>query len=72
MKQSTTSSSSAGIAIDSEESKAIDDVAAMIETPAEDISLDLDSEELHYLRQETNRSTLGVSWDYLGWIYRSS
>ena len=62
MKQSTTSSSSVGIAVDSEESKAIDDVAvieernavndvvAVIETPAEDITLNLDSEELHYLR----------------------
>jgi hypothetical protein len=29
MKQSTTSSTSAGIAVDSEESKAIDDVAAI-------------------------------------------
>ena len=80
MKQSTTSSSS----VDSEESKAIDDVAvieernvvndvvAVIETPAEDITLNLDSEELHYLCQETNRPTLGVNWDYLGWVYRSS
>jgi hypothetical protein len=61
MKQSTTSTSSAGIAVDSEESKAIDDVTvieerhvvndvvAVIEAPAEDITLDLDSEELHYL-----------------------
>ena len=48
MKQSTTSSSSAGIAVDSEESKAIDDVAEVIEKPAEDITLNLDSEELHY------------------------
>ena len=75
MKQSTTSTSSAGIAVDSEESKAIDDVTvieernvmndvvAVIEAPAEDITLDLDSEELHYLCQETN---------YLGWVYRSS
>ena len=67
MKQSTTLSSSAGIAVDSEESKAIDDmtvieernvvndVVAVIEKPAEDITLDLDSEELHYLCQETNR-----------------
>jgi hypothetical protein len=82
MKQSTTSTSSAGIAVDSEESKAIDDVTvieernvvndvvAVIEAPAEDI--DLDSEELHYLCQETNRPTLGVNWDYLGWVYRSS
>ena len=42
----TTSSSSAGIAVDSE-----------------DITLNLDSEELHYLCQETNRPTLGVNWD---------
>jgi len=60
MKQSTTSTSSAGIAVDSEESKAIDDVTvieernvvndvvAVIEAPAEDITLDLDSEELPY------------------------
>ena len=80
MKQSTTSSSSAGIAVDSEESKAIDDVAvieertvvndvvAVIETPAEDIALNLDLEELHYLSQETNRPILGVNWDYLGWV----
>ena len=59
-------SSSAGIAVDFEESKAIDDVAvieernvvndvvAVNETPAEDITLKLDSEELHYLCQETN------------------
>ena len=84
MKQSTASSSSAGIAVDSEESEAIDDVAvieernvvndvvAVIKTPAEDITLDLDSEELHYLFQETNRPTTGVNWDYLGWVYRSS
>jgi hypothetical protein len=70
MKQSTTSSSSAGIAVNSDESKAIDDVTvieernvvndevAVIEAPAEDISLDQDSEELHYLCQETNRPTL--------------
>ncbi len=55
MKQSTTSSSSARIAVDSKDSKAIDDVAdieernvvndvvAVIETPAEDITLNLDS-----------------------------
>ena len=84
MKQSTASSSSAGIAVDSEESEAIDDVAvieernvvndvvAVIKTPAEDITLDLDSEELHYLFQKTNRPTIGVNWDYLGWVYRSS
>ena len=52
------SSSSAGIAVDSEKSKAINDVAVIdernvanevvgvIETPAEDITLNLDSEEL--------------------------
>ena len=80
MKQSITSSSSAAIAVDSEESKAIDDVAvieernvvndvvAVNETPAEDITLILDSEELHYLCQETNRPTLGVNWDYLGFF----
>ena len=84
MKQSTTPSSSAGIVVDSEESKEIDDVAVIeernavidvivvIETPVEDITLNLDSEELHYLCQETNRPTLGVDWDYLGWIYRPS
>ncbi len=84
MKQSTTSTSSAGIAVDSEESKAIDDVTvieernvvndvvAVIEAPAEDITLNLDLEELHYLCQETNRPTLGVNWDNLGWVYRSS
>ena len=78
MKQSTTSTSSAGIAVDSEKSKAIDDVTvieernvvndvvAVIEAPAEDITLDL---ELHYLCKETNRPTLGVDWDYLGWAY---
>ena len=38
----------------------------------EDITLDLDSEELHYLCQETNRPTLGVNWDYLGLVYLSS
>ncbi len=87
MKQSTTSTSSAGIAVDFEESKAIDDVTVIeernvvndvvavitvIEAPAEDITLDLDSEGLHYLCQETNRPILGVNWDYLGWVYRSS
>ncbi len=61
MKQSTTLSSSAGIAVDFEESKAIavieernvvNDVVAVNETPAENITLNLDSEELHYLCQE--------------------
>jgi len=47
-------------------------VVTVIEVPAEVITLDLDSEELHYLCQETNRPTLGVNWDYLGWVYRSS
>ena len=50
----------------------MNDVVAVIETPAEDITLNLDSDELHYLCQETNRPTLGVNWDYLGWVYRSS
>ena len=49
-----------------EERNVVNDVVA------EDITLDLDSEELHYLCQETNRPTLGVNWDYLGWVYRSS
>jgi hypothetical protein len=55
MKQSTTSSSSAGITLDSDESKAIDDVAvieernavndvvAVNETPAADITLILEA-----------------------------
>ena len=51
---------------------AVNDVVAVNEAPAEDITLILDSEELHYLCQETNRPTLGVNWDYLGWVYRSS
>ena len=80
MKQSTTPSSSAGIVVDSEESKEIDDVAVIeernavidvivvIETPVEDITLNLDSEELHYLCQATNRPTLGVNLDYLGFF----
>ncbi len=87
MKQSTTSSSSGGIAVDYEEimwlsskllmiwlssKNAVNDVVAVNEAPAEDITLILDSEELHYLCQETNRPTLGVNWDYLGWVYRSS
>jgi hypothetical protein len=46
MKQSTTSSSSAGIAVDSKESTAIDVVNDVV---AEDITLYLDSVELHYL-----------------------
>jgi hypothetical protein len=55
-----------------EEMNVVNDVVAVIEAHAEDITLDLDSEELHYLCQETNQPTLGVSWDYLGWVYRSS
>ena len=47
----------------------MNDVVAVIEAPAEDITLDLDSEELDYLCKETNRPTLGVDWDYLGWAY---
>jgi len=35
-----------------EERNAVNDVVAVIEAPAEDITLDLDSEELHYLCQE--------------------
>jgi len=46
-----------------EERNVVNDVVAVIETPAEDITLNLDSEELHYLCQETN---------YIGWVYRSS
>ena len=46
----------------------MNDVVAVIEAPAEDITLDLDSEELHYLCQETNRPTLGVNWDYLAFF----
>jgi hypothetical protein len=55
------------IAVDSEESKAIEErnvvnvMVAVIETPSEDITLNLDSEDLHYLCQETNRPTLGVN-----------
>jgi len=55
------------IAVDSEESKAIEErnvvnvMVAVIETPSEDITLNLDSEDLHYLCQEANRPTLGVN-----------
>jgi len=55
------------IAVDSEESKAIEErnvvnvMVAVIQTPSEDITLNLDSEDLHYLCQETNRPTLGVN-----------
>ena len=72
MKQSTTATSSAGIAVDSEESKVIDDVTVIEEMNVVNDVVDLDSEELHYLCQDTNRPTLGVNWDYLGWVYRSS
>ena len=50
-----------------EERNVVNDVVAVIEAPAEDITLNLD-----YLCQETNRPTLGANWDYLGWVYRSS
>ena len=44
MKQSTTSTSSAGIAVTViEERNVVNDVVAVIEAPAEDITLDLDS-----------------------------
>ena len=49
-----------------EERNVVNDVVAVIEAPAEDITLDLDSEELHYLCQETSRPTLGINWHYLG------
>ena len=32
-------------------------------------NLNLDPEELHYLCQETNRPTLGVTWNYLELVY---
>ena len=54
-------------AVDSEESKAIEErnvvnvMVAVIQTPSEDITLNLDSEDLHYLCQETNRPTLGAN-----------
>ena len=35
-----------------EERNVVNDVVAVIEAPAEDITLNLDSEELHYLCQE--------------------
>jgi hypothetical protein len=63
MKQSITSSSSAGIDV-IEARNIVNDVVVVIETPAEDITLNLDSEELHYLCQETNH------WDILRWVYR--
>ena len=70
MKQSTTSSASAGIAVDCAESKAIADVTVIEErnvvndVVAENITLN------HFII--SNRPTLGVNWDYLGWVYRSS
>ena len=35
-------------------------------------NLNLDPEELHYLCQETNRPTLGVTWNYLELVYLNS
>ena len=35
-------------------------------------NITLDSEELHYLCQETNRPTLGVTWNYLKLVYLNS
>ena len=35
-------------------------------------NLNLDPEELHYLHQETNRPTLGVTWKYLELVYLNS
>ena len=35
-------------------------------------NLNLDPEELHYLCQETNRPTLGVTWNYLELVYFNS
>ena len=35
-------------------------------------NLKLDPEELHYLCQETNRPTLGVTWNYLKLVYFNS
>jgi len=35
-------------------------------------NITLDSEELHYLCQETNRPTLGVTWNYLELVYFNS
>ena len=32
-------------------------------------NLNLDPEELHYLCQESNRPTLGVTWNYLELVY---
>ena len=35
-------------------------------------NLKLEPEELHYLCQETNRPTLGVTWNYLELVYLNS
>ncbi len=35
-------------------------------------NITLDSEELHYLCQEINRPTLGVTWNYLKLVYLNS
>ena len=35
-------------------------------------NLNLDPEEVHYLWQETNRPTLGVTWNYLELVYLNS
>ena len=35
-------------------------------------NLELEPEELHYLCQETNRPTLGVTWNYLKLVYFNS
>ena len=35
-------------------------------------NLNLDPEEFHYLCQETNRPTLGVTWNYLKLVYLNS
>ena len=49
---------------------AVNDVVAVIETLTEDITPRFRGTS--NLCQETNRPTLGVNWDYLGWVYRSS
>ena len=41
-----------------EERNVVKDVVVVIEAPAEDITLNLDSEELHYPCQKTNRPIL--------------
>jgi hypothetical protein len=55
-----------------EERNVVNDVVAVIETPAEDITLNLDSEELHCLGQETNRPTLGVIYVFSNYYHLSS